>query len=186
MSESERPGRYQRSFNGLVGAMIITVVAVVGFVAFRALFSDPPEAEQPEVDYLEIVGLAQEADLRPVYPADLPDGWIATRAEVVPGDPPDFDLALLTDDDEFVGVVWSGRPLEILLEERIDDEDVEEAEGLQVTGSVATDWEGYSDPGGDLAYAAEVGERTVLVYGTASAEDLAGIVESLTTDPLPR
>ena len=186
VSEPERPGRYQRSFNGLVGALVITVVAVVAFVAFRALVSDAPEVEPNEVDHLEIVELAQDADLRPVYPAELPDGWIATRAEVLPGEPPAFDLALLTDDEKFVGVVWSGRPVELLLEERVDDEDVEEAEPLRVTGSVAMSWDGYADPGGDLAYAAGVGERTVLVYGSAPADDLQRIIESLTTARLPR
>ncbi len=61
-----------------------------------------------DVDYLEIVGQAQDADIEPVYPAELPEGWIATRAEVLRDDPPGFDLAMLTDDEEFVGMVWSG------------------------------------------------------------------------------
>jgi hypothetical protein len=187
VSESGRPGRYQRSFGGMVGAMVIIVVVVVAFVTFRALVSDPPEAEPNEVDYLEFVELAQrETDLRPVYPAELPDGWTATRAEVLPGDPAGFDLALLTGDEEFVGVVWSGDSVDMLLEERVDDEEIEEADPLRVTGSVAMSWEGYADPGGDLAYAAEVGERIVLVYGSAPADDLRTIVESLTTDPVSR
>ena len=81
MSESQRPGRYQRSGNGLVGALVITVVAVVAFVGFRALVSDQPDVEPEAVDYLETVGLAQDGDVEPVYPAELPEGWIATRAE---------------------------------------------------------------------------------------------------------
>jgi hypothetical protein len=186
VSEAERPSRYQRSVNGLAGAMVITVLAVLAFVAFRALVSDEPEVRPDEVDYLEIVGLAQDADIMPVYPAELPDGWIATRAEVLPDEGPAFDLALLTDDDEFVGVVWTEEPLHVLLAERVDDEDVEDADPLRVTGSVAHEWEGYADPGGDLAYAAELGDRTVLVYGSASADELQGIVESLTTSPLPQ
>jgi len=186
VSEAGRPGRYQRSANGLLGAMVITVVVVVGFVGFRSLFSDEPEVRPEAVDYLEIVGLAQDADIRPVYPQELPEGWIATRAEVVPDERPAFDLALLTDDELFVGVVWSAESLDTLLAERVDDEDVEDADPLTVRGSVARTWEGYADPGGDRAYAAEVGKRTVLVYGSASDEELRGIVASLTTAPLSR
>ncbi|HWM72817.1 MAG TPA: DUF4245 family protein [Nocardioides sp.] len=186
MSEAQRPGRYQRSLNGLVGAMLITVVAVVCFVGFRALFTDEPDVKPEDVDYLEIVGLAQDADIEPVYPAELPEGWIATRAEVLPDAPPGFDLALLTDDDEFVGLVWSGEPIDDLLVERVDDEDVEDADPLTVEGSVAGSWDGYADPGGDLAYAAEVKEHSVLVYGSAPEEDVRAVVESLTTAPLSR
>ena len=186
VSESQRPGRYQRSTSGLVGAMVIIVVAVVGFVGFRALVSDEPDVKPEDVDYLEIVGLAQDADIEPVYPADLPDGWIATRAEVLPDDPPGFDLAMLTDDEQFVGMVWSAEPIDDLLAERVDDEDVEDAEPLTVEGSVAPRWDGYADPGGDLAYAAEVGDHSVLVYGSAPEEDVRAVVESLTTAPLAR
>jgi len=184
VSESQRPGRYQRSGNGLVAAMLITVVAVVAFVGFRSLVSDEPDVEPEAVDYLETVGLAQDGDIEPVYPAELPAGWIATRAEVLPDAPPGFDLAMLTGDEEFVGMVWSGEPIDDLLAERVDDEDVEDADPLTVDGSVARQWEGYADAGGDLAYAAEVADHVVLVYGSAPADDLLTLVESLTTAPL--
>lgn len=187
MSEQERPGRYQRSTNGLVGAILVTVVAVVGFIAVLSLFRDEPDIEADRVDYLEIVGLAQDAKLQPVYPSELPSGWTATKAEVLPeDDQPDFDLGLLTDDEEFVGVVWSDEDLDNLLAERVDDENVETTERFTVSGSVAKEWQGYADSGGDLAYAAEVGDRTVLVYGSASEDDMAQIVGSLTTAPLSR
>jgi hypothetical protein len=164
--------------------MLITVVAVVAFVGFRSLVSDEPDVEPEAVDYLETVGLAQDGDVEPVYPAELPAGWIATRAEVLPDAPPGFDLAMLTGDDEFVGMVWSGEPIDDLLAERVDDEDLEDADPLTVAGSVARQWEGYADPGGDLAYAAEVADHVVLVYGSAPADDLLTLVESLTTAPL--
>jgi hypothetical protein len=53
-----------------------------------------------------------------------------------------------------------------------------------VDGSVTRQWEGYADAGGDLAYAAEVADHVVLVYGSAPADDLLTLVESLTTAPL--
>ena len=186
MSESQRPGRYPRTATGLLGAMIVIVLGVLVVVGFMSLFREDTEVEPEAVDYLEIVGAAQDADLQPAYPAELPEGWIARRAEVTPDERPDFDLALLTDDEEFVGVVWTDEDLDDLLADRVDDEDVEDADPLTVSESVASEWQGYADPGGDRAYAAEVGDRTVLVYGSASEEDLAGIVSSLTTAPLAR
>ena len=184
VSDQERPGRYQRSTNGLVGAILVTVVAVVGFIALLSLFRDEPSVEADSVDYLEIVGLAQDAGLRPVYPAELPSGWTATKAEVLQEEPLGFDLGLLTDDEEFVGVVWTDAGLDDLLAERVDEENVETTEEFTVSGSVATQWQGYADSGGDLAYAAEVSGRTVLVYGSASEEDMATVVASLTTAPI--
>jgi len=187
VSEEERPGRYQRTTGGLVASMVVTVVAVVGLVTVLALFRNEPDVEPDRVDYLEIVGLAQDADLRPVYPAELPEGWTATKAEVLPEDDhPDFDLGLLTDDEEFVGVVWSDADLEDLLADRVDEEDLATTETFTVAGSVAAEWQGYRDSGGDLAYAAEVRGYTVLVYGTASEEEFGRVVSSLTTSPVTR
>ena len=51
-------------------------------------------------------------------------------------------------------------------------------------GSVAEAWQGFEDDGGDTAYAAEVGDRTVLVYGSASPADLQDLIERLTTEPV--
>jgi hypothetical protein len=184
VSDGERPGRYQRSTNGLIGALIVTVVGVVGVIGLMSLFRDEPDNEPETVDYLEIVGLAQEAHLEPVYPAEIPEDWKATKAEVLPDDKPDFDLGFLTDDDEFVGVIWSDEDLDDLLAERVDDSRVESTERFEVSGSVAKEWQGYKDPGGDLAYSAGVGSRTVLVYGSASEDDFAAIIASLTTAPL--
>ena len=37
---------------------------------------------------------------------------------------------------------------------------------------MADTWTTWTDEGGDTGYAAEVGDETVLVYGSAPAEDL--------------
>lgn len=183
MSEAGKPGRYQRSTRGLIASMAVTAVAVVVIVWLMSLFRDEPDAEPEAVDYLELVGLAQDADLRPAYPAEIPEGWRATKAEVLPDDEPDVDLGFLTDDDRYVGVVWSDDDVDDLLRERVDESDVETTESFTVSGSVAEEWQGYADPGGDRAYAAEVDGRTVLVYGDASEDDFAAIVGALTTAP---
>lgn len=183
MSQTESGGRYQRSFGGLVGATVVTVLAVVALVVARNLISDDVEIEPADVAYLEKVEQAQGAGLEPIYPPTLPEGWQATGAEVTPGQPPGFGLALLTDDEAFVGIRQSGLSVDDLLDEHVA-ETVDEGEPFAATGSVAAQWQTYSDEGGDLAYAAQVGETTVLVYGSADRADLQALVDSLTTRPL--
>lgn len=186
MSETGRPGRYQRSATGLIGALLVTVAAVGAFFLLQELFRDDLEVRPGAVDHLEVVEAAQQAGIEPVYPASLPEGWIATRADGQAGPDPVLDIAMLTDDDRFVGLVWSRESADTLLRERVDDKQVEEAEPLTVEGSVAGEWEGYADPGGDRAYVAERGPATVMVYGSAPAEDLVEIIERLTTAPVSR
>jgi hypothetical protein len=59
--------------------------------------------------------------------------------------------------------------------------DATQGDDVRVDGSVAPAWQTFSDPGGDHAFAAQVGGQTVLVYGSASEEQLRRVVESLTT-----
>ncbi len=61
------------------------------------------------------------------------------------------------------------------------DESPTEGPRLTVPGSVARTWRSFSDSGGDHAYAAEVGRDNVLVYGSASTDDLRRILDELTT-----
>lgn len=184
MSKTDGAGRYQRSTNGLLVAMLVTVGVVLVLALLRNLLSADLEVEVTEVDYLEKVTQAQGAGLEPVYPPGLPDGWRATGAEVTPGQPPGFGLSLLTDDDEFVGVRQEDDSVDDLLDEYVVER-TEEGEPFEVSGSVASSWDTYRDNNGDLAYAAEVGEMTVLVYGSAGSADLESVVAALTTRPVP-
>lgn len=186
VSESGTPGRYNRSVDGLVAALVITVVAVLAWVLFRALTSQDEEIERDAVDYLETVQLAQDADVEIAYPPTLPDGWKATNVTIVPGERPAFGLSILTDAGTFVGVRQEDEALDELLATFVDEEpdNISEEDALSVDSPIATSWEGYSDEGGDLAYTAELGEERLLVYGSASQADLTLLIELLTTDPL--
>lgn len=184
MSETGRPGRYQRTTNGLIASMIVSVLFVIAFVVFRSVFRNDLEVEPEPVDYLDAVGAVQTTGRDLAYPPELPAGWIATNVEVsAAGQEPSFFLAVLTDDGRFIGLRQEDDSLEDLLEEHVD-ESTDEQEPLEVDGSVAPTWEAYADEGGDTAYAAELGEETVLVYGSASEADLRTFVELLTTDPV--
>jgi hypothetical protein len=162
----QRPARYPRTANGLIGSLLVTLLFVGAFVAFRALNRDNLEVKPEPVDYLARVSGIQQSGLDVVYPAGLPAGWIATSATFIPGDDPAFGVGMLTDD---------------LLTTYVDEETAE-GEELSVPGSVARTWRSFTDAGGDRAYAATLGDDEVLVYGSASEADLRQVIESLTTE----
>ncbi len=182
-SRDERPGKYQRSAGGLVTALLVTVVAVGGLLWVLGLFRPDTDIRPEAIDYLEIAGEAHDAGLDPVYPASLPEGWIATKFEVAAGADPALEIGLFTDDEEFVGIQQESAPASELVREYVDEE-ATTIDIFSVEGSVAEAWQGYEDEGGDTAYASEVGDQTVLVYGSVSAEVLQELIGRLTTKPV--
>ena len=174
---------YQRSASGLVGALVVTLLVIGVFVAFRALNRDELEVGPASIDYLEQAALAQDAGLDVVYPSDLPEGWRATNVEVAPGERPAWAISLLTDDQRYVGIRQEDDQLDDLLSAYVDEE-VQERPGIRVEGSVAPEWQAFEDEGGDLAYAAELDGDVVMVYGSAGEEDLRMVLERLSTEPV--
>lgn len=183
VSQTGSPGRYSRSFNGLVGALLVTVVGVVAFASVRGLASDSEPLAPTPVDYLELVSQAQAGGVELVYPASLPAGWTATDVDYEPGAVPSFGLSALTPDGEYAGVKAEATDLRQMLRTYVD-ESYREIEALEVPGAVAPRWEGFADDGGDTAYAATVGERQVLVFGSADPDQLTALVTSLTEEPV--
>lgn len=180
MSETGSAGRYARTTNGLIGSLIVTLVAIGAFVAFRALTSNDLDISPEPVDYLETVSLAQQAGIDVVYPTKLPTGWIATTVDVVRGPRPEWGIGMLTEGGKFVGIRQENKSVEDLLATYVD-EDPAEGDPVKVAGSVATQWRTFSDNGGDHAYAAQLGDDTILVYGSASTDELRELLEVLTT-----
>lgn len=178
-----RPGKYQRSVGGLVTALLVTVVAVGGLLWVLGLFRPDVDERPGEVDYLAIAAEAQDARLEPVYPRTLPEGWTATAYDVEAVDGTVLEIRMLTDDEEFVGIHQEATSAAELLRTFVD-EDTSATDIYSVRGSVAEAWQGYEDAGGDVAYAAEVGDQTVLVWGSASPEELQELIGRLTTQPL--
>jgi hypothetical protein len=179
----EKPGGYQRTIAGGIGSLIVLVLVVLAFIGFRGLFRDNEAVEPEPVDYLAVVGPAQEAGMRVVYPSSLPDGWIATSVDYDPGDRPDWGVGMLTDDGRFVGLRQADDDLDSLLDTYVDD-NPDEGDVVTVEGAIVSEWQEWSDAGGDEAYAASVGEYEVLVYGSAPTEDLLTVVRSLTDAPV--
>ena len=181
----ERPaaGRYQRSIAGGVGSMIVLVAVVLGFVVFRGAFRDNDAVEVEAVDYLAVVGPAQESGVPVVYPPSLPAGWKATSVDFDPGSRPAWGVGLLTDDGKFVGVRQEDDALDSLLDTYVD-EDAAEGDIVTVEGALVPQWQEWSDSGGDHAYAASVGDYEVLVFGSAPTEDLLAVVGLLSDAPV--
>ena len=175
---SEQPSRYTRSFNGMVGAMVVTVVFVLAFVGWRALFRGDGEDAAPTVDWRESVELADSAGLAVVHPRELPAGWRATSVDLRAGDEPRWGLGVLTDSGDFVGIRQEDRPVGDLVETYVD-EDADEGDEVTLTSDVATTWQTWSDDGGDHGWSAEIGEESLLVYGSAPAEQIEAYIESL-------
>jgi len=184
----ERPSRYDRSFGGLLAAMVVTVVFVGGYVGFRALTRDQPEIE-PKVDYASCVALLQDADVSVVHPSSLPGGWRATGVHFDRTAPAEWRLALVTDDDEFVGVVQQEQDVDDLLAEYVD-ESADQGEDASPENALGiTTWQTWSDNGGDHAFSAEptsgpLAGQTVLVYGSATVADQENVLGLLTLDPV--
>ena len=186
MSEASgtgRPGRYNRSTGGLIGSMIVLVLVVLGIVIFRGTFRDTPTYEPDHIDYLSLVTSIQQQGLQPAYPAELPDGWYVKDASFTPGDRPVLDLAMTTDDGHFAGLHQEDASVQGLVSTLVG-EDAIQGDDVDIDGTVAPTWETFTDPDGDSAFAAQVGDDTVLVYGSASEDELRALVESLTTDQL--
>lgn len=182
MSQQSGSGRYQRSAGGMVGAMIVTIAVIAGFIALRAINRTDVDVRPDTVDYLETVGTLQGAGRDVAYPPELPQGWRATSLDVVPGDRPAWGLGILTTDGAFVGVRQADESAQDLVGQYVDEEPVE-GDPLSTPGSLAPTWQSWSDAGGDVGYTAEVDGETVLVYGSAGADDVRVLLELLTKDP---
>jgi hypothetical protein len=181
----EQPGRYQRSAAGLIGALLVSALVIGAYVGFRALTRGDLAVPPDRVDYRDAVSYAQQSGVEVVYPSLLPDGWFATAARLVPDRQVTWTVNLLTDHEEFVGIVQRGGRLADLLHAHVDAKP-DEGPAVAATTPVAGRWRSFTDSGGDTALAARSGREWVLVYGTAPRADLRAVVDSLVVDPVAR
>ena len=191
-SPREEPSRYSRTTNGLLASLIVTVLAVGAFVAFRGTFRDQPTTfDAGPIDYIEPVKAAQDNGVDLVYPTSLPDGWNVTSIDFVPGERPAWGIGMLTDDGRYVGLRQEDADVDELIEVYVD-ENAEPGDEGGVESDLATEpWQTWADAGGDLAYSTTLNEgadstlgETLLVYGSASRGDQEELISLLTMDEL--
>lgn len=175
---SEKPGRYQRSTGGLFGALLVTLVVIVAFVAFRGLLRDNLEIEPEPVDYADAATAAREAGFDVVAPKALPAEWMATDVDLRQTDPPVWGLSILTGEGKFIGLRQQTSSVASLIEMTID-EDAVEGKPLELDSAVGSTWSTWTDEGGDTGYLMELGSQRLLVYGSAPADDLQTFITLL-------
>src|SRR5262245_44352464 len=184
----ETPSRYDRSFGGLIAAMIVTVLFVAAYVGFRAFIREQPDIQPESVNYLTCVSELQAAGTTVVYPIALPAGWLDTSVAFGRGDPPTWRIGMLTEREEFVGVVQQDEPLDDLLHTYVDKAPIKGADASPENGLGVAQWQTWSDQGGDHAFSTELDSgplagSTLLVYGSAPVEEQEALISVLTTAP---
>ncbi len=170
-----QPGRYQRSFSGMVGAMLLLVLIVAGYALLRDLNrSDPADPVEP-VDWRSTAAYARdEAGFEVLAPQRLPQGWIATSVRFGRGDQESWHLGVLTDQRRYIGLEQSEDSAGTMVETFVDEE--AEADGeVSVAGQT---WQVWRDEE-DTALVRESGDITTLVVGTVGREQLEDYVELL-------
>jgi hypothetical protein len=198
MSESQEPGTtgvptradgdsgdggvtYSRSSGGLIGAMVVTVLAVLAFAAFRATTRDNAPTPIQTVDYAATVRVARaDKQLLVMAPVQLPAGWKATSATYTNGPNPAWHLGTLTDTRKYVGVEESRTSIQDLADAKVDP-DARQGRDVTIAGRT---WQTFTDRGGDYAVARSqrsggaTGESW-LVVGTAPHDQIRAFAATL-------
>lgn len=174
---SEQPGRYQRTTGGMIGAMIVLLLVVAGFVGFRALNRNDASRPTPAVPADQVSAVtraAREASMAAPVPTPLPANWRITSVSFNPTKKT-WHLGLLTADNQYVGIEERPATPRELARTYIDKDAVQ---GSDVTNSGRT-WTTWTDQGGDYALITQVGSTSYLVGGSASNADVDAIAKAI-------
>jgi hypothetical protein len=187
----ERPSRYDRTFGGLVAALIATVLFVAAYVGLRAFMREQPDIEPESVHYLSCVSDLQDAGTTVAYPVALPAGWLDTSVAFEHGTSPVWRIGMLTDRGGFVGLVQQKEDAEDLVRTYVDKAPHPGDDATPENGLGVASWRTWSDSGGDHGFAAEMDSgplagQTLLVYGSAPVADQEALIGLLTIDSLAR
>jgi len=174
---SEQPGRYQRSFGGMVAAMAVLVVLVAGYVVLRNVFysTDAPNPVQP-VDFQQPAHFARRsADFHLLAPRRLPSGWIATSVRFTDGEQQAWHLGTLTGDRKYVGLEQAQDSAPDMVEKYVAT-DATRGKDRTIDGRT---WQTWSDESGDQALVRESHGTTTLLVGTVPESTLENYLATL-------
>ena len=136
---SGKPSRRQSSAAGMVGAMVITLLVIGGFVALRGFTRDQGEVEVASVDYQDAVAAAADSGLALVHPRELPDGWRATSVDLSRDESPAWAMGMLADEGRFVGIRQEEESADDMAAVAID-EDAVQGDDVRLDSEVADAW----------------------------------------------
>ena len=174
---SEQAAKYNRSFSGMIGAMVVLVLVVLVFVAFRAVNREDATVEIEAVDYAGPAEYAQDtAEFAVLVPAELPDGWKATSVRFDQGRDQTWHLGVLTDDEKYVGLEQADRSVGDMVATFVGEE-------TEVGGEVDVDgttWQVFRDTADDdVALVTEDAQVVTVVVGSVDEETLTSYAASL-------
>ena len=180
MSAQGQPSRYTRSFNGMTGALIVTVLAVLAFVAWRGLWrSDVDDASRKPWTGRRASSSRSRQTSRSSTPASCRPGGRPPAPSSPPATTRGGASACSPTTVASSGSGSRTRRSTDLVELYVD-EDAEAGDDATVTSDITDTWQTWSDDGGDVGYSTELGDEALLVYGSAPAEDIETYLGLLT------
>ncbi len=162
----------------IVRSVAVIGVILLGLWGIGRFFTQTPENPVSAVDYqTTLQQVRSTTDIPVLAPATLPEGWRATSARFEPGSADDdgaWHLGVITDDEEYLGLEQSSLSVERAAERWAEDS--EEAGSAQVAGQV---WAVRAGPLDRTTYVTREGDRTTLVTGTGTPEEIESYITSL-------
>ena len=159
----------------MVGAMVVLLLVIAGYVAFRAVNRNDVEDPVKAMDWKGPASYATEqADFEVLSPSALPRGWIATSARWTGGREPHWHLGLLTERRQYVGLEQEDRSVEDMVEEYVDA-GAAQGDDVEIDGQT---WQSWFDEQ-DQALVLEQDDVTTLVVGTVDQATVVDFVDSL-------
>jgi hypothetical protein len=146
----------------MIGAMVVLLLFIAGYVAFRALIRQAPPSPVHAVSYRPEAAYARkQASFDLLAPAALPAGWRATTVSFTPAPKQHWHLGILTDKGRYVGLEQGKQPVSDMVKVYVDKA---ARRGAPVTVA-GRRWQTWRDGSGDLALVSTLGRATTLVVG---------------------
>lgn len=159
----------------MIGAILVLLVVVVGFVVLRDLNRVEPQGPADAVSYQRSADYAGEVlGFEVLSPEELPDGWRATSVRFAP-EPPRWHLGLLTEEGKYVGLEQARSSEQDMVTTYVDESPTR-ASDVTIEGKPWTSW---TDEDGDRALVRSGPEVTTLVVGPVEQDVLVGFIKTL-------
>lgn len=167
--------RRNPALSDMLRSVLVLGAIVALFVGVTTLMRDDPPEAGTEVEYAEVASEASAAVPYPLLvPADVPEGWRANSARVVPGEPPSWHLGMLTADDDYIGIEQSHAPVKAMI--------AKHADGTRPDGTAdigGQTWQVRTDGDRETTFVRQHGGATTVVTGDAPRDQIERYIESL-------